>query len=215
MNNDNIFDRLFVLLLTVLPHHLLSRGMHWLTRLEWAPFKNWAIGKFIRLFRVDMSQTDREFPQDYPSFNAFFTRPLKSDARPICGAKQLAMPSDGTLSAFGKIENDKLIQAKGMDYNLNDLVGNDPATAELFKDGHFATIYLSPKDYHRVHMPFTGKLTKMSHVPGRLFSVNAATARTLPRPFQEATTLAAVTRGTHRVLTTAARLPSALFLGGE
>ena len=181
--NQSFTDRLFVLLLQILPHHLLSRLMMWLTRWDWEPLKNWAIRKFIRLFRVDMSQAQEQNPEAFPSFNAFFTRALKADARPICGAQQLAVPADGKISAFGSIEQNRIIQAKGMDYSLLELVGNDREMSKLFQDGHFATIYLSPRDYHRIHMPYSGKLLRMHHVPGRLFSVNAATARTLPRLF--------------------------------
>ncbi|MBU0500718.1 MAG: phosphatidylserine decarboxylase [Gammaproteobacteria bacterium] len=181
--NNPLADRLFVLLLQLLPHHLLSRGMRWLTRCEWAPLKDWVIRRFIRLFRIDLEQAAEPDPSAYPSINAFFTRTLKADARPLCAEGQVALPADGKISAFGTINQGRLIQAKGMDYSLADLVGGDPAIARLFEDGTFATIYLSPRDYHRVHMPLSGKLRQMSHVPGRLFSVNAATARTLPRLF--------------------------------
>jgi len=182
-NNQSIADRLFVLLLQILPHHLLSRLMLWLTRWQWAPFKNWFIRKFIRLFRVDMSQAKEQNPENFSCFNDFFTRELTEDARPICEKGKLASPADGAISAFGDINHDSIIQAKGMDYSLLDLVGGDKEMAELFNDGSFATIYLSPRDYHRVHMPLAGQLTRMHHVPGRLFSVNNATARTLPRLF--------------------------------
>lgn len=181
--NQSLFDRLFVLLLQILPHHLLSRLVMRLTRWEWEPFKNLAIRKFIRLFRVDMSQAQEQSPEAYPNFNAFFTRSLTANARPLCGEEQLAIPADGKISAFGAIEQDRIIQAKGMDYSLLELIGNDKEMAKIFMDGDFATIYLSPRDYHRVHMPLGGKLLRMHHVPGRLFSVNAATARTLPRLF--------------------------------
>lgn len=182
MNHD-LADRLFVLLLQLLPHHLLSRGMRWLTRCEWAPLKDWAIRRFVRLFRIDLDQAAEPDPGAYPSINAFFTRALGPDARPLCGAGMVAMPADGRINAFGAIDQGRLIQAKGMDYSLTDLVGGDPEIARLFQGGAFATIYLSPRDYHRVHMPLGGTLRQMIHVPGRLFSVNAATARTLPRLF--------------------------------
>lgn len=181
--NHPIADRLFVLLLRLLPHHLLSRVVFWLTRCEWVPFKDRAIRHFVKLFKIDMAQAAESEPSAYPCFNAFFTRALKADARPLCDDGNVAMPADGKISAFGAIEQGRLIQAKGMDYALTELVGGDPALAEPFQGGSFATIYLSPRDYHRVHMPLGGTLRQMIHVPGRLFSVNAATARTLPRLF--------------------------------
>jgi phosphatidylserine decarboxylase len=181
--NNTLLDRAFVLLLHLLPHHLLSRAIYYLTRCQWRPFKNRAIQAFIRLFKVDMGQARLGYAVDYASFNAFFTRELRRDARPLCGAGQLACPADGQLSAHGSIHADRMLQAKGMDYALQDLLGGDAHLAERFSDGQFATIYLSPRDYHRVHMPLDGRLRQMIHLPGRLFSVNAATARTLPRLF--------------------------------
>ncbi|OGT89603.1 MAG: phosphatidylserine decarboxylase [Gammaproteobacteria bacterium RIFOXYA12_FULL_61_12] len=181
--NQNLPDRLFVLLLSLLPHHILSRGMLRLTRCDWAPLKNWAIQRFVRLFHIDLEQAAEPDPCAYPSINAFFTRALKPGARPLCGEHLVAAPADGKISAFGAIDQGRLIQAKGMDFSLSDLVGGDAGIADLFQGGAFATIYLSPRDYHRVHMPLTGKLRQMIHIPGRLFSVNAATTRTLPRLF--------------------------------
>jgi phosphatidylserine decarboxylase len=178
-----LIDRLFVLLLQLLPHHLLSRLVWLLTRWRWAPFKDWAIPRFIRLFDVDMSPARTPYAVDYADFNAFFTRALREGARPICGEGLLACPADGQISALGSIRGDGILQAKGMDYSLQDLLGGDAALAAQFHDGQFATIYLSPRDYHRVHMPLSGQLREMIHVPGRLFSVNARTARTLPRLF--------------------------------
>ncbi|MEO5341777.1 MAG: archaetidylserine decarboxylase [Gammaproteobacteria bacterium SHHR-1] len=176
-------DRLFVLLLQLLPHHLLSRLVWMISRWRWAPFKDWAIRRFIPLFQVDMGQAQSPYPVDYVDFNAFFTRALRPDARPICAEGQLACPADGQLSAFGAIQGDSLLQAKGMDYSLAELLGGDADLAERFRGGQFATIYLSPGDYHRVHMPLSGQLQEMIHIPGRLFSVSPRTARTLPRLF--------------------------------
>jgi phosphatidylserine decarboxylase len=179
----SLFDRLFVFILKLLPQHLLSRGIYMLTRWDWPPFKNAFIRLFIRLFKVEMQEAATPWPEDYPTFNAFFTRTLRQGARPICEDGQLACPADGRLSAFGDIRHGQLLQAKGMDYSLEELLGGDKGLAERFTDGSFATVYLSPKDYHRVHMPLSGSLQETLHVPGRLFSVNAATARTLPRLF--------------------------------
>lgn len=181
--NTPFADRLFVLLLQILPHHLLSRVIWHLSRWRWAPFKNRAIRAFIKLFKVEMGQAKLPYAMDYPDFNSFFTRALRDGARPLCEQGQLACPADGRISALGTIQGDSIFQAKGMDYSLTELVGGDAQLAQTFSDGQFATIYLSPRDYHRVHMPLDGKLTQMLHVPGRLFSVNNRTARTLPRLF--------------------------------
>lgn len=181
--NPSILDRLFVFFLQLLPQHLLSRGIYMLTRWDWPPFKNAAIRVFVRLFKVEMGEAATPWPEDYPTFNAFFTRALREGARPLCAQGELACPADGRLSAFGAISHGQLVQAKGMDYDLGALLGGDTALAERFTDGAFATVYLSPRDYHRVHMPLSGRLLETLHVPGRLFSVNAATARTLPRLF--------------------------------
>ncbi|MBF0255624.1 MAG: phosphatidylserine decarboxylase [Gammaproteobacteria bacterium] len=178
-----MLDRLFVLLLQLLPHHLLSRAVWYLTRWRWAPFKNRAIRGFIKAFDVEMAQAQSAYAVDYADFNAFFPRSLRPGARPLCAEGQLASPADGKISAIGRIEQDSILQAKGMDYSLRELLGGDAALAEGFRDGHFATIYLSPRDYHRVHMPLSGQLREMIHIPGRLFSVNGRTARTLPRLF--------------------------------
>lgn len=120
----------------------------------------------------------------YPSFNAFFTRSLREDARLISrGEDMIACPVDGAVSQLGNIENGRIFQAKGRNYSLLDLLGGDVRAAEKFENGKFSTLYLSPRDYHRIHMPMDGKLTAMSHVPGRLFSVSPATARAVPRLF--------------------------------
>lgn len=168
----------------LLPHHALSRIMHAITRSEtrWfkAPFTRW----FVKQFDVDMSLAQDSNLDNYPSFNAFFTRALRSDARPIVADENLlASPVDGAVSQLGNIENGRIFQAKGRDYTLLELLGNDTEKARLFEDGRFSTIYLSPRDYHRIHIPVDGKLTAMAHIPGRLFSVSPATARAVPRLF--------------------------------
>ncbi|HWK84069.1 MAG TPA: archaetidylserine decarboxylase [Caldimonas sp.] len=137
---------------------------------------------FVRKYGVDMSEAANGDLASYASFNDFFTRALKDGARPLASA-DLVCPVDGTISQFGAIEHDQIVQAKGHRYSTSALVGGDHALAERFHDGSFATLYLSPKDYHRVHMPCDGTLTRMIHVPGALFSVNPTTARGVPGLF--------------------------------
>lgn len=181
---NTFVDKAFSLIQYLLPHHLLSLVMYWITRSEWTPFKNLIIRKVIDIYRVDMSMATDPEPTNYRSFNDFFTRALVPAARPIAAGKvSLVSPVDGTLSQAGQIEDGRIFQAKGHDFSLNELLGGDPKWTSAFADGSFATIYLSPSDYHRIHMPLTGTLKKMIHVPGRLFSVNPATTRNIPRLF--------------------------------
>ncbi len=176
-------DRLFVGLQYLLPQHLLSALMYRLTRIQWRLLSAPLIRAFVRHFRVDLTEALEPNLAAYPSFNAFFTRALRPGARPLPqGLHALACPADGGLSQFGAIAEGRLFQAKGLDYTLEDLVA-DPDWARCFVGGSFATIYLSPRDYHRVHMPAAGRLREMIHVPGRLFSVNRATAGLVPRLF--------------------------------
>jgi phosphatidylserine decarboxylase len=137
---------------------------------------------FIRKYGVDMSEAAEPNPAAYASFNDFFTRALKPGARPLAAA-DLVSPVDGTISQLGAIERDQIVQAKGHHYSSIALVGGDHDLAARFHDGSFATLYLSPKDYHRIHMPCAGTLTRMIHVPGALFSVNPVTARGVPGLF--------------------------------
>jgi phosphatidylserine decarboxylase len=175
---------LFVLLLHILPHHLLGQLVHTLTRAEWPPLKGWLIRKAIARFRVDLSDALESDPAAYPSFNAFFTRALQPDARPIDAAVDaVCCPADGELSEAGIIADGRLIQAKGWDYTLLELLGGDARLAAELDGGAYATVYLSPRDYHRVHMPLGGRLRRTIHVPGRLYSVNRLTTATLPRLF--------------------------------
>lgn len=168
----------------LLPHHALSRIMHAITRSEIGWWKTYFTRWFVKQFDVDMSLAQDPNLDNYPSFNAFFTRALRSDARPIAADENLLVsPVDGAVSQLGGIENGRIFQAKGRDFTLLELLGNDPEKAQQFEDGNFATIYLSPRDYHRIHLPIDGKLTAMSHIPGRLFSVSPATARAVPRLF--------------------------------
>ena len=137
---------------------------------------------FVRKYGVDLSEAVESDAAAYASFNDFFTRALKTGARPIADA-DLVSPVDGTISQFGRIEHDQILQAKGHRYSTTALVGGDHALAGRFHDGSFATLYLSPKDYHRIHMPCDGTLARMIHVPGSLFSVNPTTARGVPGLF--------------------------------
>jgi phosphatidylserine decarboxylase len=177
-------DKLRTLLQYLVPQHLLSRLVGWFaeTRVEW--IKNGFINRFARIYQVDMSEAAQGNLLSYENFNAFFTRALKPDARPIdADPRSIVCPADGAISQLGDINGDAVFQAKGHYYSLNELLGGDAERARPFLNGKFATIYLSPKDYHRVHMPFTGTLREMIHVPGDLFSVNTRTAENVPRLF--------------------------------
>jgi phosphatidylserine decarboxylase len=177
-------DRLKAWLQYPLPHHAISRLTYRFTRLRHRGLKDWAIRDFARRFGVDMSEAVEPDLGAYVHFNAFFTRALKPDARPIAsGKKDVACPVDGAVSQIGGIESGRIFQAKGQAFTALELLGGDAAAAMQFDGGSFATLYLSPKDYHRIHMPLDGKLTRMIHVPGRLFSVNPPTTRAVPRLF--------------------------------
>ncbi|MFT7258476.1 MAG: phosphatidylserine decarboxylase [Glaciecola sp.] len=168
----------------ILPKHVVSRMVGWLAAAEAGAVTQFLIRTFIKAFKVDMSEAKYPEPTHYNTFNAFFTRQLKDDIRPIeDNEKQLCHSVDGRVSQFGKIIGDEIFQAKGHNYSLTTLLGGKPELASVFKGGDFATIYLSPKDYHRIHMPIDGKLTDMLHVPGELFSVNPLTAANVPGLF--------------------------------
>ncbi len=142
----------------------------------------WAIRRFVARYQVNMAEAANPDIAAYPTFNEFFTRALKDGARPLSDAP-LICPVDGAISQFGAIKQDQIFQAKGHHYSTTALVGGDAQLAAQFQDGHFATLYLSPRDYHRIHMPAAGRLTRMIHVPGDLFSVNPTTARGVPGLF--------------------------------
>jgi phosphatidylserine decarboxylase len=176
--------RIGVYLSYLLPHHLLSRIMFLITRSERFPFKHKIMGYFARKYKVNMEEAVDPEVTDYPTMNAMFTRALKAEARPINpDSNVMCSPVDGTVSEVGLIRNDRIYQAKGHDYSLEVLLGGLEKHAEPFLNGNFATLYLSPKDYHRVHMPFSGTLTEMVHVPGRLFSVQPHYVETVPGLF--------------------------------
>ena len=176
--------RLISLLVSVLPQHAISRVVHGLARWRWRPWKNLLIGAFTRLYAVDRGEAAASESRAYVSFNDFFTRALAPGVRPVDAAPDAVIsPVDGSISEFGAITAGRLIQAKGQDYGVTELLGGDEALARPFKDGHFATLYLSPSDYHRVHMPVTGSLEQMLHVPGRLFGVSRPLVRHVPQLF--------------------------------
>ncbi|WP_228125128.1 archaetidylserine decarboxylase [Candidatus Methylospira mobilis] len=177
-------ERLTSAIQYLLPHHLLSRGMHALARCQNTALKNALISRVVKLYGVNVGEALEPDPLAYPSFNAFFTRALKLGARPLDPTPgAILCPADGAVSQLGDINDGTIFQAKGHSYSVTELLGGDAGLAQPFLDGKFATIYLSPRDYHRLHMPLSGRLRDMQHVPGRLFSVNAATARNVPRLF--------------------------------
>ncbi|HMD75289.1 MAG TPA: archaetidylserine decarboxylase [Steroidobacteraceae bacterium] len=167
----------------ILPQHTLSRLVLAATRVRVAWFKNLITRAFLALYAVDMSEARQTDPYAYASFNEFFTRELAEGARPIAAdAKSVASPVDGTVSECGSIEADVLLQAKGRHYRLRELLAAQD-WSDRFAGGSFATIYLAPYNYHRIHMPLAASLLDTVYVPGRLFSVNAATAACVPRLF--------------------------------
>jgi len=169
--------RLFVWLQYLLPQLTLSRLAWHLTRSRSVPVKNFLIGRFVKNFRPDMSEAEEPAPLSYASFNEFFTRALRADARRIdTDPRIIVSPVDGTVSAIGRITDGELVQAKGRRYSLAALLAGPALDAARFVDGSFATLYLAPFNYHRIHMPCDGALTSAWYVPGRLFSVNAVTA---------------------------------------
>jgi phosphatidylserine decarboxylase len=175
--------RLSVLAQYALPHRALSRLVYWATRWTWAPWKNFLIGRVVKAYGVDMSQAAQADPFAYPSFNAFFTRSLKPGARPIAADERvIACPADGRISQYGSIRDGRIFQAKGQDFSAAELLGNE-ATATPYKHGQFITVYLSPRDYHRVHAPLSGTLRETVHIPGRLFSVAPFAVEAVPRLF--------------------------------
>jgi phosphatidylserine decarboxylase len=176
-------EKFKVSLFTALPHHLISRLVYYITRFR-GPMVHPMIKFFVKKFDVDMTEAAYENIGVYATFNEFFTRPLKQGVRPIVrGKNTVACPVDGTVSEAGSIQQRQIFQAKGHFYTTTELLGGDASMAALFENGRFATIYLAPNNYHRIHMPLHGLLKKMIHVPGRLFSVAPWTVRTIPGLF--------------------------------
>ena len=177
-----MFDRFTILLHYLLPKRHLTHVAGRIAGAQGSAMTLPLIRWFVRTYGVDMSEAENPDIASYASFNDFFTRPLKAGARPLAAADFIC-PVDGAISQFGAIDDDHMLQAKGHRFTTTDLVGGDAALAARFRDGSFANLYLSPRDYHRLHMPCDGKLTRMIHVPGALFSVNPTTARGVPNLF--------------------------------
>lgn len=176
--------RFFIFLQYLLPHHALSRLIGCLANCQHPVIKNPLIRAFIKRYRVDMELAERKQAEDYLHFNDFFTRSLVDGARPINDSDAgIVCPADGAISQLGTIRHGRIFQAKGQDFSLAELLGGDTERACPFQDGQFATVYLSPRDYHRVHMPLGGTLKEMIYVPGKLFSVNQTTAENVPGLF--------------------------------
>ncbi len=204
--------RLFVALQHVLPHHALSRIVYAVTRSKWPPLKNALIKGFVRSFRPDMADAVEPDPLRYPTFNDFFTRALRPDARPIeTDPRALISPVDGTVSQIGRLNGMGLLQAKGRDYTLEALLAGPAEWSAGFAGGAFATLYLAPYNYHRIHMPLPGKLRDAWYVPGRLFSVNATTAAAVSNLFARNERLVCVFE--HGAITFVVVLVGALFVG--
>jgi phosphatidylserine decarboxylase len=175
---------LFPLFQACMPQHGISRFAGWLANSKKVWLKNYLIRYFVNRYPVKMNEAIISNPFAYKSYNEFFTRALKPEVRPISsGLFDFVSPADGTLSAFGHIDEGQLIQAKGRNFSVIDLLGGDTNLASVFKDGSFLTVYLAPQDYHRVHIPMDGHLSEMIYVPGSLFSVNQETAEGIPNLF--------------------------------
>lgn len=178
-----MLNRLFIWLQYIAPQHVLSRLAGRIANSERPQLRDELISYFIKSYDVNMAEADRPEGQ-YRHFNDFFTRALQPGARPLADAsKKVLCPADGAISQIGTIIDGRIIQAKGQDYSAAELLGGDAELAAKFEGGNFATIYLSPKDYHRVHMPVTGTLDSTTYIPGDLFSVNTVTANNVPRLF--------------------------------
>ena len=175
-------DRLSTGLLYLLPQHLLAAGMHRLARSTRPWLKDLLIARISQRYGIDLGDAEPPDPKAYPSFNALFTRALKHGARPVADG-MVVSPADGRISQIGTLRGNALLQAKGRDYDILALLAGDKELAAAYHDGLFATVYLSPRDYHRVHVPFAGTLESMVFVPGDLFSVNDATTQLVPGLF--------------------------------
>jgi phosphatidylserine decarboxylase len=183
MSTPSKKQKFLKLLFYVIPHHAISRVVYLVTRLRGPQVKP-MVAWFVKSYGVDMSDAEEPEISYYQTFNEFFTRPLKRDIRPIApGDNTLACPCDGKLSQAGPVRSGAILQAKGRAYSALELLGGDKTMAAKFADGRFATIYLAPHDYHRIHMPLDANLVRMIHVPGRLFSVAEWTVEEIPRLF--------------------------------
>jgi phosphatidylserine decarboxylase len=183
-DNLSLWDWLRSLPQYLLPQRLSTRTVHKLTRIKTPWFKNALIRAFIKHYQVDMSEAAEPNPLRYNDFNHFFTRPLRSGIRPLAAGDQVVCcPVDGSVSQAGELEDDFILQAKGHAFSLNQLLGGTTSRALPFRGGSFATLYLAPRDYHRIHMPLAGHLREMVHIPGKLFSVSPLTTRVVPGLF--------------------------------
>ncbi|MET1256624.1 archaetidylserine decarboxylase [Aliikangiella maris] len=180
----SIIEQLQVTAQYLIPQHTVSVLAGKLAESQTPWFKNWFIQRFAKAYQIDMSIAVEPELTQYASFNEFFTRPIRPETRPIdADINSFCSPVDGCMSQFGPIESGRLIQAKNHHFTTLEVLGGDESQAAHFAEGEFCTIYLAPKDYHRIHMPCDGKLVKMSHIPGRLFSVNPLTANNVPHLF--------------------------------
>ena len=178
----SLWDKLVTFPQYLIPQHVLSLVMYRVTRCEVVWFKNLIISTIIKQYRVNMAEAAEMNLDYYSSFNAFFTRLLRNGVRPI-SESDIVSPVDGVVSQVGLVTSGQIVQAKGQEYSVLALLGGDDAVTSEFVGGQFATIYLSPKDYHRIHMPVTGTLRKMRYIPGKLFSVSPRTVRAVPDLF--------------------------------
>jgi phosphatidylserine decarboxylase len=177
-------SKAFIFLQHVLPQQVLSRMVGKVAECKSSWLKNFLIRRFIGRYGVDMREALHEAPEHYENFNSFFTRALKPGLRPLPDDPlAVVSPADGAISAIGPIEDASIFQAKGKHFSLQALLGGNALWADQFRNGSFATVYLAPKDYHRVHMPYAGTLTGMVYVPGQLFSVNQVTAENIDHLF--------------------------------
>lgn len=168
----------------ILPHQLLSRMVNWLMRIENKTIKNFIINKIAIAYKVNMQEAEFSDINEYKHFNAFFTRKLRDGVRPIdSDKKSIISPVDGAISQCGDIKKGRIFQAKGFDFSVEELLACDKETSDYYQNGQFTTIYLSPKDYHRMHVPIDCNVSKTVHIPGRLFSVAKWTAENIPRLF--------------------------------
>ena len=178
-SNASFTDYLKSATVYVLPHHFISRLIYKATRIK-SPYVPTAIRKFCKVFKVNLDEAVNPDPNSYATFNEFFTRPLKAELRPMAvGQSTLVSPVDGAVSQISHIENGKIFQAKGHTFTVTELLGGDDKLASPFLKGKFTTLYLSPRDYHRIHMPIAGTLEQQIHIPGRLYSVAPFTVKTL------------------------------------
>jgi phosphatidylserine decarboxylase len=177
-------NTLFIFFQYIVPQHFLSRLVGLLAASKVSFLKNLLIRLFIKKYHVNMAEAEIKSVEEFSSFNEFFTRKLEANARPISSeAKAIICPVDGAVSAIGEINAEQIFQAKGKSFSLNTLLGGEQKLADKFHGGKFATLYLSPRDYHRIHMPLTGTLEEMIYIPGKLFSVNQTTAESIDELF--------------------------------